>query len=218
MICRRWHYAEWNILQVFFFVCVFLFKFATFLKKLNETSFPYLCVCVCVCVFAFKKKKVVNRTEEKGREFVAQLNSDDIKSHSTVDPDFSASFQAWKGDYSVPEGTHIIANSTPFGMFELSGSVLPINWDSISSGFFFFFFLSPPSRPLLQKNKKKKKSESSPLPPPSPFCLPVSRSIKNSSFIFTVYVSAPFSFPRICSPRKGSGGEGNLLFFLCFKV
>lgn len=57
---------------------------------------------------------VVSRTEAQGRTLVNLLNG---KVREAAGGDLSADHIAWSGDYAVPEGTEVVVNATPIGLF-----------------------------------------------------------------------------------------------------
>ena len=74
---------------------------------------------------------VVNRNEVDGRTLVDLLNG---KVRSSAAGELAAAFVPWSGDYVVPEGTDIVVNATPIGLFPNVDARLSLDVSSLRRG------------------------------------------------------------------------------------
>lgn len=68
---------------------------------------------------------IVNRHAERGRQLVALLQS-----KTRVE----AEFVPWEGEYEVAEGTEVLINATPIGMYPDVAARVPLRIDSLTRG------------------------------------------------------------------------------------
>ena len=93
------------------------------------------------------KITVVNRSVDRGQE-LATLLSEKTLAH--------VEFVEWNGEYSVPEGTDIVVNSTSIGLFPDVDARLALNMNSITSNMLVADVIPNPPRTVLVREAEAK--------------------------------------------------------------
>ena len=96
---------------------------------------------------------VVNRNEVEGRTLVDLLNG---KVRSFAASELAAEFVPWSGDYSVPEGTDIVVNATPIGLFPNVDARLDLNVASLRPGMIAVDVIPNPPRTRFVRDAQKR--------------------------------------------------------------
>ena len=92
------------------------------------------------------KITVVNRSANRGQQ-LATLLSD--KTPAEVD------FVEWNGEYSIPDGTDIVVNSTSIGLFPDIEARLALNMDSVTSNMIAADVIPNPPRTVLVRESEE---------------------------------------------------------------
>jgi len=92
------------------------------------------------------KITVVNRSANRGQQ-LATLLSD--KTPAEVD------FVEWNGEYSIPDGTDIVVNSTSIGLFPDIEARLALNMDSVTSNMIVADVIPNPPRTVLVRESEE---------------------------------------------------------------
>ncbi|MCH2129066.1 MAG: shikimate dehydrogenase [Pirellulaceae bacterium] len=108
-----------------------------FVKSLSETTDPSgknvvilgaggaaRAIAVELALAGVPKIRIVNRSEQRGRELVDLLN-DRVPAE--------AEFVLWEGDYRVPEDAEVVVNATSIGLYPDVDARIPLNVDSLQS-------------------------------------------------------------------------------------
>lgn len=74
---------------------------------------------------------VVNRTPARGQALVELLRG---KVRERVERELDATFVAWSGDASAPEGTDVVVNTTSIGLFPDLDARVPLDLSSVRPG------------------------------------------------------------------------------------
>ena len=93
------------------------------------------------------KITVVNRSVDRGQE-LATLLSEKTLAH--------VEFVEWNGEYSIPEGTDIVVNSTSIGLFPDADARLDLKMDSITSNMLVADVIPNPPRTVLVREAEEK--------------------------------------------------------------
>ncbi len=96
------------------------------------------------------KITVVNRSVDRGQE-LATLLSEKTLAH--------VEFVEWNGEYSIPEGTDIVVNSTSIGLFPDVDARLALNMDSVTSNMLVADVIPNPPRTVLVREAENKGCE-----------------------------------------------------------
>lgn len=96
------------------------------------------------------KITVVNRSVDRGQE-LATLLSEKTLAH--------VEFVEWNGEYSIPEGTDIVVNSTSIGLFPDVDARLALNMDSVTSDMLVADVIPNPPRTVLVREAENKGCE-----------------------------------------------------------
>lgn len=92
------------------------------------------------------KITVVNRSANRGQKLATLLSE---KTPAEVD------FVEWNGEYSIPDGTDIVVNSTSIGLFPDIEARLALNMDSITSNMLVADVIPNPPRTVLVRESEE---------------------------------------------------------------